>query len=162
MRYHEEQIWSDKIRRASTWGTFALMGINVLLFVVVQVGLEPWRRKRLVRGFEEKVKEAVTQISQQSQIPTETLALQQSLELPPTQQLSIQQDTISMMIQESKEDGDENGIENVTVLHAEVLPMEGMEENGYIPEKRDIWISAAGGAVVGGLITALGTWLISR
>src|SRR5256885_14736180 len=35
------------------------MGVNVLLFVVVQIGLEPWRRKRLVRGFEEKVKEVV-------------------------------------------------------------------------------------------------------
>ncbi|KAI5289334.1 sensitivity to high expression protein she9, partial [Ascosphaera aggregata] len=44
-RYHEEQIWSDKIRRMSTWGTWGLMGIAV----------EPWRRKRLVTGFEEKV-----------------------------------------------------------------------------------------------------------
>ncbi|KAK9447509.1 Mdm33 family-domain-containing protein [Limtongia smithiae] len=54
-RYHEEQIWSDKIRRASTYGTWALMGINVLLFVVVQLGLEPWKRRRLIGSFEEKV-----------------------------------------------------------------------------------------------------------
>ena len=58
-RYHEEQIWSDKIRRASTWGTWGLMGFNVLLFVVVQLGLEPWKRRRLVRGFEEKVREVI-------------------------------------------------------------------------------------------------------
>ncbi|KAH0569241.1 hypothetical protein GP486_000058 [Trichoglossum hirsutum] len=58
-RYHEEQIWSDKIRRMSTWGTWGLMGVNVLLFLVFQIGVEPWRRKRLVRGFEEKVKEAL-------------------------------------------------------------------------------------------------------
>lgn len=58
-RYHEEQIWSDKIRRMSTWGTWGLMGVNVLLFVIFQVGVEPWRRKRLVSGFEEKVKEAI-------------------------------------------------------------------------------------------------------
>jgi sensitive to high expression protein 9 len=44
-RYHEEQIWSDKIRRMSTWGTWGLMGVNVLLF--------------LVHGFEEKVREAL-------------------------------------------------------------------------------------------------------
>ena len=58
-RYHEEQIWSDKIRRASTWGTWGLVGFNVLLFIVVQLGLEPWKRKRLVAGFEEKVREVI-------------------------------------------------------------------------------------------------------
>ncbi|KAL9100259.1 MAG: hypothetical protein Q9163_004335, partial [Psora crenata] len=58
-RYHEEQIWSDKIRRMSTWGTWGLMGVNVLLFLVFQIGVEPWRRKRLVKGFEEKVVQAL-------------------------------------------------------------------------------------------------------
>ncbi|KAI4278587.1 MAG: hypothetical protein LQ337_000919 [Flavoplaca oasis] len=58
-RYHEEQIWSDKIRRMSTWGTWGLMGVNVLLFLVFQIGVEPWRRRRLVKGFEEKVQQAL-------------------------------------------------------------------------------------------------------
>ncbi|KAH8594372.1 Mdm33 family-domain-containing protein [Bisporella sp. PMI_857] len=58
-RYHEEQIWSDKIRRMSTWGTWGLMGVNILLFFVFQFGFEPWRRARLVHGFEEKVFEAL-------------------------------------------------------------------------------------------------------
>ncbi|KAL1999834.1 hypothetical protein VTN02DRAFT_3908 [Thermoascus thermophilus] len=58
-RYHEEQIWSDKIRRMSTWGTWGLMGVNVLLFLIFQVAVEPWRRQRLVKGFEEKVIEAI-------------------------------------------------------------------------------------------------------
>ena len=58
-RYHEEQIWSDKIRRMSTWGTWGLMGVNVLLFFIFQIGVEPWRRKRLVKGFEEKVAQAL-------------------------------------------------------------------------------------------------------
>lgn len=58
-RYHEEQVWSDKIRRMSTWGTWGLMGVNVLLFLVFQIAVEPWRRSRLVRGFEEKVLEAL-------------------------------------------------------------------------------------------------------
>ena len=43
----------------STWGTWGLMGVNVLLFVVFQIGVEPWRRRRLVKGFEEKVMEAL-------------------------------------------------------------------------------------------------------
>ncbi|KAJ6447208.1 sensitive to high expression protein 9, mitochondrial [Purpureocillium lavendulum] len=56
-RYHEEQIWSDRIRRASTWGTWGLMGMNFLLFVVLQFVAEPWKRRRLVKGVvaEEKV-----------------------------------------------------------------------------------------------------------
>ena len=58
-RYHEEQIWSDKIRRMSTWGTWGLMGVNILLFLVFQIAVEPWRRKRLVKGFEVKVMEAL-------------------------------------------------------------------------------------------------------
>jgi len=58
-RYHEEQIWSDKIRQMSTWGTWGLMGLNVLLFVVLQIAVEPWRRQRLVKGFEEKVELAL-------------------------------------------------------------------------------------------------------
>jgi sensitive to high expression protein 9, mitochondrial len=69
-RYHEEQIWSDKIRRMSTWGTWGLMGVNVLLFLVFQFGFEPWRRRRLVRGFEEKVMEAL-EMEKQKQAQTE-------------------------------------------------------------------------------------------
>ncbi|CAG8770422.1 2937_t:CDS:1, partial [Cetraspora pellucida] len=33
LRYHEEQIWSDKIRSASTYGTVALMMLNVISFI---------------------------------------------------------------------------------------------------------------------------------
>ncbi|CAK7211510.1 sensitivity to high expression protein she9 [Sporothrix curviconia] len=52
-RYHEEQVWSDRIRRQSTWGTWGLMGINVVLFIILQVIAEPWRRRRLMRGIAE-------------------------------------------------------------------------------------------------------------
>lgn len=62
-RYHEEQIWSDKIRRTSTWGTFGLMGINILLFLVFQLALEPWKRRRLVGNFEQKVQQVLEENS---------------------------------------------------------------------------------------------------
>ncbi|OIW28680.1 hypothetical protein CONLIGDRAFT_632926 [Coniochaeta ligniaria NRRL 30616] len=52
-RYHEEQVWSDRIRRQSTWGTWGLMGVNVLLFIGLQFVAEPWKRQRLVKGFTE-------------------------------------------------------------------------------------------------------------
>jgi sensitive to high expression protein 9 len=47
-QYHEEQIWSDTIRRNGTWITLGLMGVNIALLVVNLVAVEPWRRKRLV------------------------------------------------------------------------------------------------------------------
>ncbi|KAL1916865.1 uncharacterized protein VTP21DRAFT_5062 [Calcarisporiella thermophila] len=52
-RYHEEQLWSDKIRAASTYGTIALMALNLLLFMAVQTIFEPWKRKRLAGNFED-------------------------------------------------------------------------------------------------------------
>ncbi|KAF2672235.1 hypothetical protein BT63DRAFT_191931 [Microthyrium microscopicum] len=48
-QYHEEQIWSDTIRRNSTWVTMGLMGVNIFLLLVNLVIFEPWRRRRIVR-----------------------------------------------------------------------------------------------------------------
>ncbi|KAF2494328.1 hypothetical protein BU16DRAFT_540806 [Lophium mytilinum] len=48
-QYHEEQIWSDTIRRNSTWVTFGLMGVNIFLLLASLVVIDPWRRRRLVR-----------------------------------------------------------------------------------------------------------------
>lgn len=66
-RYHEEQIWSDKvhcllttllasdrnqIRSLSTYGTLAITGINVLVFLLALLVVEPWRRRKLVDKIE--------------------------------------------------------------------------------------------------------------
>ncbi|KAH6673974.1 Mdm33 family-domain-containing protein [Plectosphaerella plurivora] len=64
-RYHEEQIWSDRIRRASTWGTWGLMGVNVLLFIVLQFFAEPWRRRRLVRAVVEEEKDVLHSVREE-------------------------------------------------------------------------------------------------
>ncbi|KAK4126386.1 hypothetical protein N657DRAFT_643170 [Parathielavia appendiculata] len=61
-RYHEEQIWSDRIRRQSTWGTWGLMGVNVVLFLVLQFVAEPWRRKRLMRNIAENEKRVMEEV----------------------------------------------------------------------------------------------------
>lgn len=58
-RYHEEQIWSDRIRRQSTWGTWGLMGVNILLFIVLQFVAEPWKRRRLMKGIAAEEKAAL-------------------------------------------------------------------------------------------------------
>lgn len=74
-RYHEEQIWSDKvshppvrsmfiqadeatpvqIRSVSTYGSLAITGVNVLIFLLALILVEPWKRKRLVREVEARI-----------------------------------------------------------------------------------------------------------
>ncbi|TFK19998.1 hypothetical protein FA15DRAFT_626009 [Coprinopsis marcescibilis] len=56
-RYHEEQVWSDKIRSASTYGQMAVLGLNMLVFLLAIILVEPWKRKRLAQTFEKKVDE---------------------------------------------------------------------------------------------------------
>jgi sensitive to high expression protein 9, mitochondrial len=56
-RYHEEQVWSDKIRSVSTYGQLAVLGVNVFVFVLAIVLVEPWKRRRLMQAFERKVQE---------------------------------------------------------------------------------------------------------
>ncbi|KAG2179195.1 hypothetical protein INT43_002045 [Umbelopsis isabellina] len=60
-RYHEEQLWSDKIRSVSTYGTWALMVVNLILFVAVQTVFEPYKRKRLTDRFEDLLVQKVTE-----------------------------------------------------------------------------------------------------
>ena len=131
------------------------MGVNVLLFVVVQIGLEPWRRKRLVRGFEEKVKEAVQRIPAQQILQQDTATA--TVETPK------ENDTAGIAIQPITEE--ERGKEVViTENDGDGLTEEYARDvdDEYIPEKSDIWISAASGAVLGSLLTAVTTYLLSR
>ncbi|KAI0785223.1 mitochondrial distribution and morphology family 33, partial [Abortiporus biennis] len=61
-RYHEEQVWSDKIRSASTYGSLTVLGLNLLVFLLATVFVEPWKRRRLAHTFEKKVEEMSTEI----------------------------------------------------------------------------------------------------
>jgi len=54
-RYHEEQVWSDKIRSASTYGSLAVLGLNLAVFILAILVVEPWKRRRLVESFERRV-----------------------------------------------------------------------------------------------------------
>lgn len=54
-RYHEEQIWSDKIRSVSTYGSLGALGLNLVVFILAIVIVEPWKRKRLGETFEQRM-----------------------------------------------------------------------------------------------------------
>ena len=56
-QYHEEQIWSDTIRRNSTWVTFGLMGLNIILLLAQITIFEPYRRWKIVRDVNQALEE---------------------------------------------------------------------------------------------------------
>ncbi|CAO3593262.1 unnamed protein product [Absidia cylindrospora] len=73
-RYHDEQLWSDKIRSVSTYGTWALMVLNLMLFVAVQTVFEPRKRKRLTDRFEELLVDKVAEQEEKFNEVADTMA----------------------------------------------------------------------------------------
>ncbi|KAJ2845249.1 sensitivity to high expression protein she9, partial [Coemansia erecta] len=61
MRYHEEQIWSDKIRRASTYGTWAVLIMNILALFLAQAIFEPRKRRKIVASVDDKLTAALSE-----------------------------------------------------------------------------------------------------
>lgn len=64
-RYHEEQTWSDKLRSLSTYAQIAVLGVNAVLFLGAIVLVEPWKRKRMVEGFEGRVREMTEEVTRE-------------------------------------------------------------------------------------------------
>jgi len=73
-RYHEEQAWSDKIRSASTYGSLAVLGVNMLVFILAIVVVEPWKRRRLAQTFERKVEQMSAENAAAVEHAVETLS----------------------------------------------------------------------------------------
>ena len=91
------------------------MGVNILLFLIFQIGVEPWRRKRLVKGFEDKVMEALEKEGSAGS----TLAEAQMVRKNPT-------DTA-------------DAIENAQVIVAEEVPPEPqLPEEDHVPPSSEV------------------------
>ncbi|KAG1879175.1 Mdm33 family-domain-containing protein [Suillus subluteus] len=93
-RYHEEQVWSDKIRSASTYGSMMVLGVNVMVFILAIVVVEPWKRRRLAQTFEKKVEE----------MAAETQALIESGSAKLNEQLMKQERLISEIVERAAYD----------------------------------------------------------
>jgi sensitive to high expression protein 9 len=46
-RYQEEQLWSDRVKSVSTYGTISLVILNIIMFMIVHGYIEPHRRLSL-------------------------------------------------------------------------------------------------------------------
>jgi len=61
-RYHEEQVWSDKIRNVSTYAGLAGLLVNLVVFVGAIAFVEPWKRKRLVERLEDRIEQMMGRV----------------------------------------------------------------------------------------------------
>jgi sensitive to high expression protein 9 len=178
-RYHEEQIWSDKIRRASTWGTWGLMGFNVLLFVVVQLGLEPWKRKRLVGGFEEKVREVIKEENEKLILETAAAAAVEAVvaeeEAAATEEVVAEAEPVQVIEEPVVEAPvivtrpepvrwQEKAFDKAQYAYHQVkhAAEELVSEKEVVTTQRDITITAATSMVAGAAITGLGFIIANR
>lgn len=144
-RYHEEQVWSDKIRSISTYGSLAVLGVNLVVFMAAIVVVEPWKRKRLAQTFERKVEELGAEtkllVDERMAVLQEHLTNQETLlaelfkgiptEVPSDSQLS----TTKQIVEEPQ----------LTTTQAQVISILGTRQVLLI----------AGSAVVGGAISLL-------
>lgn len=61
-RYHEEQIWSDKIRSASTWANQIGLLVNLVVFIGAIAFVEPWKRRKLVEKLDQRITNLVERV----------------------------------------------------------------------------------------------------
>ncbi|RSH83942.1 sensitivity to high expression protein she9 [Saitozyma podzolica] len=57
-RYHEEQVWSDKIRSVSTYANLVGLVVNLVVFLGAVVVVEPWKRRKVegeIAGLKEQI-----------------------------------------------------------------------------------------------------------
>lgn len=56
-RYHEEHIWSDRMRLVSTWGSVAIAVLNAFIFIMALLVVEPYKRRKLANTLESRLLE---------------------------------------------------------------------------------------------------------
>ena len=103
-RYHEEQVWSDKIRSASTYGQLTVLGLNLMVFILAIVVVEPWKRRNIARTFENKVQELsienAAKLDASMQAIGKQLAQQERLMEETKDELKVRLDAIAEMEKE--------------------------------------------------------------
>ncbi|KAG1765905.1 Mdm33 family-domain-containing protein [Suillus occidentalis] len=159
-RYHEEQVWSDKIRSASTYGSMMVLGVNVVVFLLAIVVVEPWKRRRLAQTFEKKVEE----------MATETQALIESGSAKLEKRLVKQEGLISEIVERAAYDARDLPsplpVPAVTVSFAGKQIGTGLEHSSIwlhsvsrIIQDRDVLL-VVGSAIAGGAVTLVARSLL--
>lgn len=127
-QYHEEQIWSDTIRRNSTWVTFGLMGVNIFLLLSSLLIFEPWRRRRLVREVRAALEEKTVTSTLSVAVPQEVDRVVEpagiALEEVPASAATVQSTTEEDIVMKPAE---EPTAGSTPLASGEVLPEEAVD-----------------------------------
>jgi len=163
------------------------MGFNVFLFVIVQLGLEPWRRRRLVGGFEEKVREVIQEETLRSALirlehpPTVEPALELALEAEGAVEGAELAKAAEVVEKQDEINFSDAGVISQAVVDASISESEAQavavkQEAVAVKEKvnqlfseqvislrrRDLTAIVAESAVVGAVVTGVIAFILNR
>ncbi|KAI0088723.1 Mdm33 family-domain-containing protein [Irpex rosettiformis] len=167
-RYHEEQVWSDKIRSASTYGQLTVLGLNMLVFLLAIILVEPWKRKRLAQTFERKVEE-MTETNTRA-FGEETKKLVEQLEKQ-EKEMDRLREVITYSLQPSAAVLHEAGatvVEQTDVIMLEEgmettqPPEAGSEKAGPLLHSESQWIVTVAASTTAGLLGVLAGYYLSH
>lgn len=145
-QYHEEQIWSDTIRRNSTWVTIGLMGVNIFLLLAQILVFEPYRRRKIVKQVKEaldeksisspaaEVEKSIDQVIEPKNVPAE--ALEVKAEPAKAQEETVPDSSSSSALPAEKVVTDDVG--TTPLAAGEVLPEEAAQVTEAAPEPAPI------------------------
>ncbi|KAI0667596.1 Mdm33 family-domain-containing protein [Trametes maxima] len=150
-RYHEEQAWSDKIRSASTYGSLAALALNMAVFVLAIVLVEPWKRRRLAQTFERKVEEMNAATA--SAFESTTGELKHRLD-EQGRLLSLVLETVHLTTQVSNSELASLGVDEDTPPTSSQSPPPSWNSRipGVTDPEQELLIVATAGAAVAGLV----------
>jgi len=150
-RYHEEQVWSDKIRSASTYGSLAALGLNMFVFILAILVVEPWKRRRLAQTFERKIEELSAENETRLDVSVQSIS----------QQIARQGTLLEALREEVTRKAQESLPEIVPEVHEETQAKnnEGRLDAPVLiwrPSQRQLEMAAVGaGAFVVGILSSM-------
>jgi len=150
-RYHEEQVWSDKIRSASTYGSLVALGLNMFVFILAILIVEPWKRRRLAQTFESKIEELSTENGMRLETSMQSIS----------QQIGRQGALLEALTEEVTRNVQENLRETVPEAHEDTQG-ETLEDRSdvqaisWAPSQRQLEMTAVGvGAFMVGILSTV-------
>jgi sensitive to high expression protein 9 len=172
-RYHEEQVWSDKIRSVSTYGSLAVLVVNLIVFLGAIAIVEPWKRKRLVLGLEERVAGMMKQVEEKiekevSVVGSAMVALQSRLDeelptfkVPPSEQPADVVQVHGQTTHATPNTSISSALTQLTTRIYASIPY--LDEIGPSDQAdRDFAMAGLAGVLGGGLVTGLAMLAMTR
>ncbi|GJE97207.1 hypothetical protein PsYK624_134200 [Phanerochaete sordida] len=156
-RYHEEQVWSDKIRSASTYGSLTVLGLNMAVFILAIIVVEPWKRRRLAQTFERKVEEmsaeTIGTFDMKHEEVSQQLKNQEKILCQLIEAVSYSLRPTSALIPQSSHQEDPDPTVSLSAKQQQFKLVE--------ISHGQLWAMAASAAVAGSLGWVLGSWFMS-